>query len=117
MHSEASKSHRSFGSTDSLWVESEDLGTVVSAPFSESSIASSHQDGLIDGEGHLILRRVNADKDKVDAYNRSVPTVLLRNVGLSTKVQIPSVGTDAESEVNFGVQRVIKSLYMIYNAI
>lgn len=103
---ELSKSQRSFASISTMWIDSQSLHTSQSAPFSEASITLSHQEGLIDGEGHKILRKVNADKDKVDAYNRSVPTVSIRNVGLSTSISMPAKGTSAESEVSFGTQKV-----------
>jgi WD40 repeat protein len=106
MTSDLSKSQRSFASISTMWIDSQSLHTSQSAPFSEASITLSHQEGLIDGEGHKILRRVNADKDKVEAYNRSVPTVSLRNVGLSTAVAMPPKGSSAESEVSFGTQKV-----------
>ena len=105
--SDMSLSQRSFASASSLWLDAESLGSITSAPFSESSITVSHQEGLIDAEGHKILRRVNADKDKVDAYNRSVPTVEIRNVAMSTRVVMPPLGSQAESEVSFGTQKLM----------
>jgi hypothetical protein len=99
----------SYCSSATLWTATDIIGPQASQAFSESSIMIGHQEGLIDGEGHRILRRVNNDRDKVNVYARSIPKIMLRNVAMSSQIEIPLLGSVAASEVSFGTQKVSHS--------
>lgn len=78
----------------------------IPAAFSEASIMGLQRDGLIDEEGHRILRAIAAKPDRVQVYDRSQPTLLLRNTALSTTVTLPPLDAVSRSEIAFGVQKV-----------
>ena len=108
-HSVSMSSHRSAStlhSTSSMWSSTDEIFPLTNPAFSEHSIAAGHHEGLIDAEGHKILRRVNQNEDRREVYNRSTPKVLLRNVPLSTQLQVPSTNSVKLSEVAFGPQMV-----------
>ena len=78
------------------------------AAFSNSSINASHAQGVIDYESRNLLRRVNEDQCRVAVYERTQPTIHLRNVNKACTVQYPGGSTDS-AELNFGAQKVTKS--------
>jgi Ca2+-binding EF-hand superfamily protein len=85
-------------------------------PFSEHSISSSHQQGLIDAEGHQILRRINFDRERKEIFSRSVPQVLLKDVPLSCNAEVPHLGELSSSELLFGDQKdMYKNANVLYS--
>ena len=62
-------------------------GTVPEKPtpaaFSEQSIASMLREGLIDIEAKAMLRRVGGNADSVLVYDRSQPTLMIRDPEMS----------------------------------
>jgi len=78
---------------------------VVAPAFSEASLKSLRRDNLIDVEGHKILRRLGASSDRVQVYDRSQPTLLIRNPALSTSVSLPSLESMRKTEISFGPQK------------
>lgn len=52
-----------------------------------------------------MLAQVNADKNKVDVYERAEPSLLLRNLANSTAVQFPNENVNFP-EASFGKQKV-----------
>jgi hypothetical protein len=52
-----------------------------------------------------MLKHVNSDKNKVEVYERAEPSLLLRNLALSTSVEFPRGDIDF-TEVSFGKQKV-----------
>jgi hypothetical protein len=101
----------------SLWSSSNDLCPNTNPAFSEHSINAAHQEALIDGEGHKLLRRVNHQEDRKEVYDRSTSKLLLRNVSLSTAIEVPSAANIEMSEVTFGSQKVYIILLRIINCI
>lgn len=99
----------------SLWSLADDMQTsdnsakVFSVPpaFSEASLSSAMRQGVIDGEGFRILRRIGSKPDKVAAYDRLQAQVLLRNPSMSVSFEMPSSENIRRSEVEFGDQKVI----------
>jgi Ca2+-binding EF-hand superfamily protein len=98
-------SSKSIYPSNTLWSSTTDLNPLQTHAFSETSITTSHQDGLIDAEGHKILRKINKNSDKVEVYGRLLPEVLLRNPHLTTQVKIPTLDSISDSEVSFGNQK------------
>lgn len=85
-------------------------------PFSEHSISSSHQEGLIDAEGHQILRRVNCDPQRKEIFARSVPQILLKDIPMSCKVAVPKLGDVISSEILFGDQKEMYKNANVFHA-
>jgi hypothetical protein len=79
---------------------------VVPPAFSEASIASLLREGAIDVEGHRILRSINLKPDRVQVYDRSQPTLLMRSPSMSTNVQLPPLDNLSKTEIHFGSQKV-----------
>lgn len=79
---------------------------VIPPPFSEASIVSLQRENLIDNEGRRILREVAAKIDRVQVYERSQPTLLIRNAALSTSVTLPPLDQVKKTEIFFGAQKV-----------
>jgi Ca2+-binding EF-hand superfamily protein len=85
-------------------------------PFSEHSISSSHQQGLIDAEGHHILRKVNHDRERKEIFSRPIPQVLLKDVQMSCSVEVPTLGEVSSSEILFGDQKeMYKNANVLYS--
>eukprot|EP00981_Chlorochromonas_danica_P013586 scaffold6531_cov169-Ochromonas_danica.AAC.8 len=82
----------------------------VPPAFSEASIAALHREGAIDVEGHRILRSIAAKSDRVQVYERSQPTLLLRNVSMSTSASLPALDSVRKTEIAFGSQKVTSAL-------
>lgn len=78
----------------------------VPPAFSESSLAGLHREGLIDVEGHRILRSIASKPDRVQVYDRSQPTLLIRNPAMSVSVSLPSLDSVRKTEIAFGSQKV-----------
>lgn len=74
--------------------------------FSDASIASMLREGLIDAEGHRILRKIAANNDRVEVYERSQPTLLIRNPTMSTTIKLPQLEAVRKTEISFGAQKV-----------
>lgn len=100
------QSSTTMKSAASLWSSTQELCPNTNPAFSEHSINTAHQQALIDGEGHKLLRRVNHQPDRKDVYDRSTTKVLLRNVAMSTAVEVPRANSIEMSEVTFGSQKV-----------
>ena len=60
-----------------------------------------------------MLSEVKIDKKKIEAYERSEPAILLRNVASSAVVEFPKRDVDF-TEVNFGAQKVEMGLHYCY---
>jgi Ca2+-binding EF-hand superfamily protein len=111
------KSTRSRKASPSLspWSKIESL-VPHCEPFSEHSIASSHQQGLIDAEGHHILRKVNHDRERKEIFSRPIPQVLLKDVQMSCSVEVPALGEMLSSEILFGDQKeMYKNANVLYS--
>ena len=91
------------------WNDLSDLQANRIAAFSDASINTSHTQGVIDKEAHTILRRLNGDKNRVLVYDRTQPTVHLRNVNKACTMTYPGGETDC-AEVSFGYQKVSRVL-------
>lgn len=52
-----------------------------------------------------MLALVNSDKNKVNVYERAEPSVMLRNLAMSTSVAFPASDVSF-TEVSFGKQKV-----------
>lgn len=78
---------------------------VIDPPFSDGSLRRMMREGAIDGEGMRILRKIGRDDEAVNVYDRSQPTLLLRNATLSTSVTLPPLGGGQITEIKFGVQK------------
>lgn len=96
----------------SLWSTADDLGMSdtrksepVPAAFTEDSINKSMNDGLIDDEGHAILRKIMKAPDKGAQYDQAVPVILLRNPAMSATIRVPPIDSIKKSEINFGQQK------------
>ena len=74
--------------------------------FTEKSVVDSLKSGLIDHEGHMCLRKITGDRVKVEAYDRSVDKILLKNIKQSTTVKVGSMNTVKRPEILFGQQKV-----------
>ena len=74
--------------------------------FSEASLKALRKDNMIDVEGHTILRRLAASSDRVQVYDRSQPTLLIRSPAMSTTVSLPSLDSMRKTEISFGSQKV-----------
>ena len=81
--------------------------SIVPPAFSDLSLRNMLREGLIDVEAQRILRRVSKNEDNVSVYERSQPTLLVRNPSLSTSVTLPSLDNLRRAEVKFGVQKVL----------
>jgi hypothetical protein len=102
-------------SSASLWSTAEQLceasklntHTVVPA-FSDSSLNLSRMEGFINSEEYDILKEVANNPDRLMAFDRSVPALLLRNPKLSlhSDLDIKSIDRVNSAEVNFGEQKV-----------
>lgn len=79
---------------------------IVPPAFSDLSLKSMLREGLIDVEAQRILRRVGKNADNVSVYERSQPTLLIRNPSMSTSVTLPSLDNIRRTEIPFGVQKV-----------
>ncbi|MCL4419262.1 hypothetical protein M1146_04125, partial [Patescibacteria group bacterium] len=77
----------------------------VAPAFSDTSIANLMREGLIDTEGHHILRTIAKNHDRVQVYDRSQPTLLIRNPMMSTSVQLPAIDSIKKTEIYFGPQK------------
>jgi WD40 repeat protein/Ca2+-binding EF-hand superfamily protein len=77
----------------------------VPPAFSDSSIAGMLREGLIDAEGHRILRKIAANTDRVEVYDRSQPILLIRNPSMSTTIKLPALESVRKTEISFGAQR------------
>lgn len=77
----------------------------VAPAFSDASIAMLERDNMIDLEGRKILRQVAANIDRVQVYDRSQPTLLIRNSAMSTTVTLPPIDTVRKTEIYFGAQK------------
>jgi hypothetical protein len=75
--------------------------------FSELSLYAMLKEGLIDVEAQRILRKVSKNSDSVSVYERSQPTLLIRNPSMSTTVLLPPLDSIRRTEINFGVQKVL----------
>lgn len=85
-------------------------------PFSEHSISASHQQGLIDAEGHHILRKVNRDRERKEIFSRPIPQILLKDVPMSCSVEVPALGEVLSSEILFGDQKdMYKNANVLYS--
>ena len=60
-------------------------------------------------EAYRILAQVNQDKNKVDVYERAEPSLMLRNLAMSTSVVFPDKDASFR-EANFGAQKVKKNV-------
>ena len=96
----------------SLWSTADDLGISdpsrgqpVAAAFTEDSINKSMNEGLIDDEGHAILRRIMKAPDKGAQYDQAAPIILLRNPSMSSTIRVPQLDSIKRSEINFGSQK------------
>lgn len=78
----------------------------VPAAFSEASLKNLRRDNLIDIEGHHILRKLAASQDRVQVYDRSQPTLLVRSPAMSTSVTLPALDSMRRTEISFGSQKV-----------
>jgi hypothetical protein len=78
----------------------------VPAAFSEASLKNLRRDNLIDIEGHHILRKLAQSQDRVQVYDRSQPTLLVRSAALSTSVTLPALDSMRRTEISFGSQKV-----------
>lgn len=74
--------------------------------FSEASLKNLHRDNLIDVEGLHILRKLAQSVDRVQVYDRSQPTLLVRSPSLSTSVTLPALDSMRRTEICFGTQKV-----------
>ena len=79
---------------------------IVPPAFSEASLKTLRRDNLIDVEGHTILRRLAASSDRVQVYDRSQPTLLVRSASMSTSVSLPALDSMRRTEISFGSQKV-----------
>jgi WD40 repeat protein len=82
--------------------------------FSEMSLATMLREGLIDAEGHKILRKIAANSDRVEVYDRSQPTLLIRNSSMSTSIQLPVLESVRKTEISFGAQKVRCLLFFFF---
>jgi hypothetical protein len=78
----------------------------VPPAFSEASLKNLRRDNLIDIEGHHILRKLAASSDRVQVYDRSQPTLLVRCPAMSTSVTLPALDSMRRTEISFGSQKV-----------
>lgn len=77
----------------------------IAPAFSEASIVALHRENLIDNEGMRILRQVASKVDRVQVYDRSQPTLLVRNPSMSTSVTLPPLEQVKKTEILFGAQK------------
>lgn len=111
-------------STQSLWTLSEDLlsngpikAFAVVPPFSDLSLSLSMRQGYIDSEGFHMLRKVGSMTDKVAAYDRLEPAIVLRNPAMSVSFEMPKPDNVRRSEVEFGSQKdMYKNADMFLNS-
>lgn len=97
----------------SLWSTADDIGLTdtsksgqpIPAAFTEDSINKSMHEGLIDDEGHSILRKIMKAPDKGAQYDQAAPIILLRNPSLSSTIKVPQLDGIKKSEINFGTQK------------
>jgi hypothetical protein len=60
----------------------------------------------VTGEAMRMLRQVARQPDKLSVYERSQGQLLLRNISLSSSVEVPSLASVHKNEVTFGAQKV-----------
>jgi Ca2+-binding EF-hand superfamily protein len=77
----------------------------IAPAFSEASIVALHRENMIDNEGMRILRQVASKVDRVQVYDRSQPTLLVRNTAMSTSVTLPPLEHVKKTEILFGAQK------------
>jgi WD40 repeat protein len=77
----------------------------VPAAFSDQSIAGMLREGLIDAEGHRILRKIAGNTDRIEVYDRSQPILLIRNPAMSTSISLPALESVRKTEISFGAQK------------
>ena len=87
----------------------------VPPAFSDQSLKAMLREGLIDVEAMRILRKVGKNADNVSVYERSQPTLLVRSPSMSTSVTLPSLDNIRRTEIQFGVQKVVKSNSMTHS--
>jgi hypothetical protein len=101
------------------WHVSTSLSKGLPTAFSESSLILGSQEGLIDIESHRLLRRIGKRVDKVSAYGRLIPDIMLRDIHATATLKIPALSDIQPQEVSFGTQKVLKRVcivhYIFYN--
>jgi hypothetical protein len=80
--------------------------------FSRFSIAEGKRMGVYDTEGFRILSKIQGNEDELEAFNRVVPQVLLRNTSTCTRAKMPLIGEASPEELAFGQQKV--SLLLLF---
>lgn len=100
-----------FGNTITLQSDNPLPEIAVHPAFSEASVNALQREGLIDTEGRAILRKIGMNPDRVQVYDRSQPTLLIRNPSMSTSIQLPALEQVRKTEINFGMQKVSFSFY------
>ena len=95
-----------FGNTVSISSTGNLPELCVAPAFSEQSINALQREGLIDTEGRQILRRIANNSDRVQVYDRSQPTLLIRNPTMSTSISLPNLEQVRSTEISFGAQKV-----------
>lgn len=79
---------------------------IVPPAFSEASLKTLRHENAIDAEGLHILRKLAQSSDRVQVYDRSQPTLLVRSPALSTSVTLPALDSMRRTEISFGSQKV-----------
>jgi len=97
-------SYESVFDSEDLWNPINKVVSNCSAAFSEASISTACAEGLFDEDAHRMLADVNTDKNKVDVYERAEPSLLLRNLSMSTSLTFPSKNVSF-TEAKFGTQK------------
>ena len=101
----AAKKARSLWSTlDEIIDSAPTRAYITPAAFSVDSLAQSHYDRMIDGEGHKILTALANTPGKTSSYEKLGPVLLLRNPSMSTNITVPRIDNINRSEIKFGVQ-------------
>lgn len=77
----------------------------ASAAFSLFSLNQAKKDGYINTDEYKSLLALNRKPEKIAAYERSQPTILLRNAKLSTSFNMSRDESVEISEVQFGPQK------------
>lgn len=83
-----------------------DKAFMVPPAFSASSLLGGSLDKSLDDESHQLLQRFSAlQAEKVEQYEASGSTILLRRPELSTSITLPDLSSLRRAEIAFGEQK------------
>lgn len=83
-----------------------DKAFMVSPAFSTTSLNDGAMQKVLDDESHMLLSRFSAmQAEKVEQYEASGSTIVLRRPELSTSIVLPDLSSMRRAEIAFGEQK------------